>query len=545
MYRLSISFLFSLLVFTVTATAQNQARQDSTAEKKIVNIEHADRIGQKQTDSNVLKIAAGNVFMIQGKTKFYCDSVIINQTTNVLEAFGHVHINDNDSVHTYSDYLRYLIREKKAFLKDNVRLTDGKGTLTTPTLDYDMNTKIGFYDKGGKLVSDSSVLTSQEGYYYGETRDALFKKKVKLVDPQSTVTTDTLWFNTFNRIATFTVPTHIANKDGSIIDTKDGYYDFNTKRSVFGKRATMTNGSSILIADDIANDEASGFGEARGNVIFRDTAQGTILLANNVKTNRKEEAILATQNPVMVIKQENDSIFVAADTFYSAKLSALIQSRYVPNVRDSGRLNDSITSVPIVGKDSTNDRFVEAYFHVRIFSDSLQAVCDSLFYSLSDTTFRMYKDPIVWAQQSQITGDTIYIFTASKKPQRMFAFDNSLIINRVQAKDNFYNQVKGRHVNAYFDKDGNINYTRTRGSQAEYIYYLVDEENKYIGVNKSSSDVIEMYFVNKEPYELKLFNAVKANMSPMGQIDHDNIKLRGFKWQEDRRPKTKYELFGK
>lgn len=543
MFRI-VSFLFSLLVCSVVATAQNQPPQDTTTEKKTVFIDHADRIGQKQTDSAVYKIAAGNVLMIQGKTKFYCDSVVINQTLNILEAFGHVHINDNDSVHTYSDYLRYLIKEKKAFLKDHVRLTDGKGTLTTPTLDYDMVTKIGFYDKGGKLVSDSSVLTSQEGYYYGETRDALFKRNVKLIDPNSTVTTDTLWFNTFTRVATFTVPTHIVNKDSSVIDTKDGFYDFNTKQSVFGKRPTIKSGSSILIADDIANDEASGFGEARGNAIFRDTVQGTILFANNIKSNRREEAILATQNPVMVLKQENDSIFVAADTFYSAKLSSLIQTRYVPNVRDSGFLNDSITRVPIIGRDSSNDRFVEAYFHVRIFSDSLQAVCDSMFYSLSDSTFRLFRDPIVWAQLSQIVGDTIYIFTANKKPQRMFAFDNSLIINKVNAKDNFYNQVKGRHVNAYFDKEGNINYTRTRGSQAEYIYYLIDEENKYIGVNKSSSDVIEMYFVNKEPYELKLFNAIKANMSPMGQIDHESIKLRGFKWQEDRRPKTKYELFG-
>lgn len=544
MYRLTIPVLFSLLVCTVTATAQNQNPQDTTTEKKTVTIIHGDRVGQRTTDSATFKILSGDVKLLQGKTLFYADSVSINETRNIVEAFGRVHINDNDSIHTYSDYLRYLPKEKKAFLKDHVKLTDGKGSLTTPTLDYDLLTKIGQYTQGGKLVTDSSVLTSQEGYYYGETRDVLFKKKVKLVDPQSTVTTDTLWFNTTTRIATFTVPTKIVNKDSSKINTSSGYYDFAKKKSVFGQRSELQSGTSTLIADDIANDEASGFGEARGNAIFRDTAKGLVLLANNMKTNRKDEAVLATQSPVAIIKQGEDSTYFAADTFYSAKLSQLILDRYVPNVRDSGYLNDSIKQVRIVNKDSSSDRFLEAYFHVKIFSDSMQAVCDSMFYSMNDSTFRLFRDPIVWAKNSQITGDTLYVFTAGKKPQRMFAFDNSLIINKPVAKDNFYNQVKGRNTNAYFDTSGNINFTRTRGSQAEYVYYLLDENNRYIGVNKSSSDIIEMYFLNREPETLKLFNAVKANTSPMGMVDHENIKLRGFKWQEDRRPKTKYDLFG-
>ena len=111
-----------------------------------------------------------------------------------MEAFGHVHINDNDSIDTYSDYLRYFGNDKKAYLKGNVKLTDGKGTLTTPDLDYDLNTHIGIYTKTGKVVSDKSVLTSTEGYYYGETKDVYFKKNVVLVNPDYTVTTDTLTF---------------------------------------------------------------------------------------------------------------------------------------------------------------------------------------------------------------------------------------------------------------------------------------------------------------------------------------------------------------
>ena len=137
-----------------------------------------------------------------------------------MEAFGHVHINDNDSIDTYSDYLRYYGNDKKAYLKGNVKLTDGKGTLTTPDLDYDLNTHIGIYTKTGKVVTDSSTLTSQQGYYYGETRDVYFKKNVVLVNPDYHVTTDTLLYNTYTNVATFTVPTLITCGD----KRKDSYF---------------------------------------------------------------------------------------------------------------------------------------------------------------------------------------------------------------------------------------------------------------------------------------------------------------------------------
>lgn len=540
MYRSLIIALTGLFVIhTQAVRAQTPATADTNAQKKLVVIENAERFSYEQTDSAQFHMAVGKVKMVQDKTIFYCDSVAINETTKVLEAFGNVHINDNDSVHTYSDYLRYNSRDKKAFLKGNVKLTDGKGVLTTPTLDYDVPTKTGVYTQGGKLVSEKTVLTSKEGYYYGETRDVYFKKKVVMVDPQTTVKTDTLLFNTFSRRAIFTVPTAITDKNGSTVNTSDGYYDFNLKKSYFGKRSEVRDGSTTIIADEMANDDSTGFGEARGRVVYKDSAQGTTLLANNVKSNKNDKSFLATEHPVMILKQDKDSVYIAADTFYSAKLSSLITSRFVPNVRDSGRLNDSIIHAPA---DTSNDRFIEAWYHVRIFSDSLQAVGDSLFYSLGDSTFRLFRDPIVWAQDSQVTGDTIYIYTANKKPERMFVFDNAMMLNKM-VRDNFYNQVRGRNMNGYF-KDGAIDFMRVRGSQAESIYYATDEFNKYIGVDKASADLIELYFANKKPEQVKLITAVKGTFYPMMKVDHEEIRLRGFKWQDERRPKTKYALFG-
>jgi lipopolysaccharide assembly outer membrane protein LptD (OstA) len=128
----------------------NPAPVDSTSgANKIVQILSARQIQFLQQDSvNNYTIAVGNVKIRQEKTLFYADSVRVNKYDNSMEAFGNIHINDADSVHTYAQYLNYLGNEKKALLRKKVRLTDGSGTLTTEELDYQVNQKIGIYRKG-------------------------------------------------------------------------------------------------------------------------------------------------------------------------------------------------------------------------------------------------------------------------------------------------------------------------------------------------------------------------------------------------------------
>lgn len=573
----SIKKIISAALFMLVclhAMAQQPLPADSTAANQIFII-NAQRLNYEKKDSSEYQSAVGKVAMRQGTTLFYCDSVVLNRTANKMEAFGHVHINDADSIHTYCDYLRYTGGDKKAYLKGNVRLTDGKGTLTTSDLDYDVNTKIGIYTKGGKVVSDKSVLTSKEGYYYGETKDVYFKKDVLLVDPSNTVKTDTLLFNTETNIATFVAPTEISGKNKQKVLTNSGFYDAKNKKTFFSGRPHIEDSTTVLDADQIAIDDSTGFSEARGTVVYKDTAQGLIIIANNLKNNKKEESFLATQRPLMILRQDNDSIYIAADTFFSAKLSNLRKYRNVPMItddsnHDSNDLNDKNDSVKSNGlqdstlsphstssthstlstllndstasqpkKDST-DRFIEAYAHVKIFSDSLQAVCDSLFYSAEDSAFRLFKAPVVWSKEDQITGDTIYLYTENKKAKRLYVFENALSIEKINA--NYYNQVKGRTMNAYFDS-GRINFIRTKGN-AESVYYAQDDDGRFIGVNKNSCDMIDVYFVNGEADRVVFRSSLQGTTYPMRQANPEDMKLRGFQWFDNLRPKTKYDLFG-
>ena len=113
------------------------------------------------------------------------------------------------------------------------------------------------------------------------------------------------------------------------------------------------------------------------------------------------------------------------------------------------------------------------------------------------------------------------------------------MINKVG--ENYFNQIKGNTLNAYF-KDGEIDYMRSKGS-AESIYYAQDENKAFAGVNKTIADIIDMQFVNKELNKVTYRGEGNGTTYPFGQANHDEMKLRGFKWQDKRRPKTKFELF--
>jgi len=524
---------FPVIVFILLCWCSSLVRAQAPASdtSRRVDILSAARLEFRKLDSvNNVQILVGNVHLKQGNTLFICDSCVINNGRNIFEAFGNVHINDKDTINIYSNYLRYLTDKRLAYLKGNVKLTDGHGTLTTPELNYDMNTKIGTYTKGGKVVTKNSVLTSKEGVYYADLRDVYFRKNVELNDPAYYLKSDSLIYNTETQIARFISDTYIRDSSGRTIQTKEGYYDMRAGKSEFTQRTTIVDKSLRVTGDQIANDDSAGIAQVRGRGVLTDTAQGISILANEIFVNKKTEAILATQKPLMIIKQEKDSIYVTADTLFSARLTDLFTA--------TDSTGKKITDTAATKNDSTN-RYFEAFRHVRIFSDSMQAISDSLFYSFKDSTFQLFQSPVVWSSGSQITGDTIYLYTKNKKADQVKVFENSFLVKEVEP--GVYNQIQATRMDGYFEK-GVIDSVRARGT-AQSIYFIQNEDSSYSGVNQSQSDIMDVYFSNGDLYKVVLRSSVQGTYSPMTPQAPQQKRLEKFEWLEPKRPKTKYELF--
>jgi len=527
-----------LIVSTQQSFSQETSSSDTLKEIQILSAGKLEFV--RLNDSTQLQVLSGKVRLKQGNTFFDCDSCVINNRIHLFEAFGKVHINDADTTNVHSNHLRYLIDKKVAYLDGNVSLTDGKATLTTPELEYDVDTKLGIYTKGGKVVNKQTVITSQEGTYYTDMRDIYFKKNVELKDPAYYLKTDSLLINTQTEIARFIADTFIRDSSGRTVTASEGYYDTHNRKAEFGGHAVIKDGPRTYSANTIRDDDSLGVTEFIGHAIIRDSVEGQTIIAGRILRDKKAESFLAFNKPLMIVKQEEDSIYITADTLFSARLSDLYGSR------DSLR-TDTVKGVKVVdvkNKDSTN-RYFEAYYHVKIFSDSLQSVCDSMFYSFKDSVFRLYKNPVVWSKENQITGDTILLFTKNKKADRLKVFDNSFLVNQV--KGDFFNQVKSARMDGYF-YDGSLDSVKARGF-AECIYYVQDEDSAFTGINQSTSDAIDIYFgfdttgKNKELQKVVFRTAVKGTLWPMRSKTSEEMRLENFQWLEIRRPKTKYELY--
>lgn len=557
--RKAFLICLTLLSFARNSYAQFSPPHATDTVRKIQIIRGLRERGIMLDSVTQLETIAGQTILREGKTLFESDSVVYNSRLSTIESFGKVHINDADTLNIYAEYLKYVGNDRTAFLKKNVRLSDKKGTLLTNELEYNLRTGIGIYRKGGKVVNGKTVLTSDEGTYYSDFKEVHFKKNVKIKGPDNTVTADSLIYNTITEKVTLTGPTHIKNK-GTAIYTTEGTYDLRSGNAFFANR-TMIHDSSgrSYQADRIAIDNKSGVTEMEGNAIIKDSANGIIVLGNQIFLDTRTNTFRATKKPVMIIKREKDSTYISADTLFSGitkrektvftgrkkttnkKAAADTSLTGVTLVDTSAELPDTLKQSRNINLSSdTTVRYFIAFRNVRIFNDSLQSVCDSLFYSDQDSIFRLFRDPAIWSSKTQVTGDTIYLFTKNKKAERVYVFNNGMIINKTLGGK--YNQMAGKTINAYL-LNGSINYCRVKGSPAESIYYLLDKANSFIGMNRETADVIDLYFQNDDLHKVMFVNNAKGRLFPIRQIPAPDNYLKNFSWQEKRRPKNKLELF--
>ncbi|MBK9012921.1 MAG: hypothetical protein IPM82_01925 [Saprospiraceae bacterium] len=349
-------------------------------------------------------------------------------------------------------------------------------------------------------------------------------------------------------------------------------------------------------------DKERELGIAEGNVIWQDTTEKLTVVAEFAEHSKQRNYLKASGGkygrPLLIKVIDGDSLYVSADTLMSlqpdtvaviktdslqltaadsssaGKPTAPISQKpdNQPNKRpvkqpepaipqklfDIPSEKDSLKVEPIVPQDSIlldstiapnrqssianrqseDHRIILAFHDVRIFKSNLQALCDSLSYSSVDSMFRLFKQPIIWSDTSQFTADTVNIQLANDKIDRIFIRQNSFIIN--SPDEFFFNQIKGKNSIAMFDSS-ELRRVRVEGN-AESVYYALDDDKAYIGVNKTVCSEMLIHFGNNEVEGIKFYTQPKATLFPMAKADHEGLKMAGFSWQIERRPGSVEDL---
>ncbi len=303
-----------------------------------VFLENADSLFRPPMDYEEKQIVKGSVVFRQGGMWMYCDSAYYFPERNSLDAFGHVEMRQGDTLFVYADKLFYDGGARKAILtagpsRPDVTLKDPKVTLTTDSLDYDMNIEIGWYTRGGKLQDDINVLTSTYGEYSPATKLARFEDDVVLVNTKDgyKMYTEELDYNTGTHIATIDTETRIEGANDTILTTA-GRYNTQTDNAILTARSTILHRDSsmnvvTLEGDSIIYDKATRLSRAYmfrdyaknpQPMVLTDTARKMTLIGGYGEYNDSLRRAYSTEYPLLMEYSQKDTLFLRADTILTS-----------------------------------------------------------------------------------------------------------------------------------------------------------------------------------------------------------------------------------
>jgi lipopolysaccharide export system protein LptA len=556
------------ILFIVLATGWSQEQENDK-----IKVEHADNYALQINGAEHIQTLWGHVVMSHNGAVLQCDSATIWNETQV-QAQSNIVITQGDSVTIYADQLTYNAETQMASLTSNVVLVSDDKSLFTSSLEYQLNTKVARYYTRSSIQTDSIVLSSQLGTYWVDAKEAYFFEEVYVEHEDFQLFSDTVRYNFDMELASFLGPSMLITKDSSMLYAEGGSYNQKIKfasffdhavysdslrtaradsifywqlekRTFLSGRASILEGerqidgdaisidrlnsqflaighakiidqSQVIKAYEIQLDDALGLGWASGNVQWIDSSAGMRIACDTANLSDGGLTIQAYNSgflrPLLALDMEGDTLYLGADTLLA------------------------ISEVDSLANDTVRAFF--AFHDVRVFKSDLQLLCDSLEFLENEGRFSFFDKPILWSDTSAFYADSMLMFLDDKTIDYLKLSGNGFMIN--SPDEILFNQIKGRIIDIQFI-EGDLYKVKVNGN-AETIYYVLDEDDAYIGVNQSSSSNMVIEFKEGEVDAIKNFNEVESFFIPIQEADTEALKLEGFQWDNTNRPKGIFSL---
>ena len=504
---LLIASFFLLLSQTVVAQEQDTVQHKKTR----IHIEHYDVATFSKSMGDMQRLI-GNVKMRHDSAYFFCDSAYFFEKTNSFNAFQNVHIIVNDSVEIFSDLLDYDGNTRFAEFFDNVKLMDDSTILLTEYLTYDRNLHLACYPDSATTYRGDKTLISCIGYYRDDLKEFSFFENVVVTSPKYQMFTDTLYYNTNIEKMWFEGPTIIINEENTL-DGEHGYYLVDEDIAFLDKRPVMRNETQRMKSDSMYYNRNIGLAKAYDHVDMIDTSYKVVMRGNYVEMWENKGLSFATDSAYAISydNDNSDSLYIHGDTLFM-----------------------------YFDKQKEEAKKLIARRNVRFFKSDMQGKCDTLTYLVADSTIRMRVNPILWAEDSQMTGIDIDIKIKDQAIDWVLQKGNAFIISQDTVEG--FNQIKGTDITSRF-KDGGIHRVNVDGDKAETIYWIRDDDGGLIGIDVSNSETMVIEMENQNISIIKSFKGISETMYPESDLSESSRYLQGFKWHDEARPRDKDDIF--
>lgn len=474
-----------------------------------------------------------NAVVVTDQSVIKSDTLRYNTLTNWAYFYGPTNIKEKDGGNLYTENGAYNTNTTYAYFGKKNLYTSGSRSLKGDSLYYDG--KAGYGKAVRNIVfqdtTDHMMLRGQLGYYYKNDQRTVVTKNAYLgmgtndsVLVNNIKQPDSLWLGADTLETQMVLQKSLRLLDGPVIK----------KDNELGEENREGKASLVRQQETSEAEKYAGRTGKESAVLKKPEEEATPKeeLKSKDETKSKEEAKpkekeAATDSLKKIPPQPKDTAIAKT---VKQLLPPVNLGKKKPNVKDS---------LPVNPLDTMRTRAIKAFHNVRVYKSNMQAKADSLFYTAADSTLRWYKNPIIWSQSSQQTGDTIYVQLRNKKINSIQILQNAFAVN-VEPDTAKFNQVKGKLITGFF-KDGKLNSMYVDGN-AESVYFTkTDDGKKYDKMNQTISSRIKVIFRNSEIQDVVPIKDVEGATTPVEDLKEDVI-LTGFIWKPELRPRSKKDI---
>ncbi|CAA9199435.1 OstA-like protein [Flavobacterium collinsii] len=498
------------LLFFISYCLLFLSAQVSFAQKpKTIIVENADfqEINENEIPGALLLI--GNVKVNHDGVVLTCNRAYFFQKENYLKAFGNVQLVQGDTLFLNSKYAEYSGNVKKAFATGDAVMSSPDATLSTDTINFDRNIQQVYYNTKGTIINKDNTLVSKSGRYYVAEKKFQFLTAVTITNPKYVIKSNHLDYYSNSGHSYLLGPSTITSK-ANFIYTERGFYDTKKNLAHFLRKSYIKYDDRLIEGDSLYYNRNIEFASATRNVKITDSINRGIVKGHYAEIYKLKDSMFVTKRAVAINLVEKDSVYI-----HGKKLM-------------------------VTGKEG--ERILRAYNNVRFYKIDMSGKCDSIHSNSKTALTKLIGNPILWNGESQITGDIMHLIgdKNTKKLDSLKVLNNTFIVSR-DTLGTGYNQVKGLNLFGKF-KEGKLHDVDVI-KNTEVIYYMRNDFNELIGINKNVSSKINLIIENNDIETITFFNKVDGDVYPEADLPENARKLKGLRWRGDERIKSKDDIF--
>ncbi|MDQ3194745.1 MAG: LPS export ABC transporter periplasmic protein LptC [Bacteroidota bacterium] len=443
-----------------------------------IELKHADELEGKVIDGQNVREANGNVEFVQGNVKVFCNSATQFIEANRIELRGNVRIYQ-DTISLFTSKATYFGDDKRAICEGGVTLKDPNATLRANNGIYSFSDARAVFKGNVIIINPGYKITSSELTYLRNTEDSFARGDVIVTTDSAVIKANSIDF--FKRLGkTFAVDNVSIESDSTVI-TADSATNFSNEKKSYASgnvRIESLNNNTVIYGNSIENYELTNYTFLKGN-------------AKLIQAEKNEDTLHIYSDTMEAYRGESEQ--------YIAK-----------------------------GK-------------VEIIRDVFLSKCGLGVYYKNDETVSLAIQPVVWQENLQMTGDSIYADLPNNKLQSIYVKkispDNattSFVIseNEDEYFSDRYDQISGNDITINFIDD-NINLIEVN-KNSNSIYFLYDE-NKANGLNKVEGENIFISFdEEKKVSKIRVDRDPKGEYIPEQILNTTPLTLPGFNLRDDK-----------